>query len=95
MDFAKPKHLSQLARLVAVQITLEPAPESDVTAGVGADVTVGGNVARGAPRWSGQHCISRQQGNIHATSSGTKQHTDCASCMQFAVHTFMSVHRPV
>ena len=39
--------------------------------------------------------MALQQGNSGATSSGTKQHVDFASCMQLNVQTFMSVQRPL
>ena len=83
------RHLSQLVCRAAVQPAgfVDAVPAAGVAEGVaaGADVEL---------RWSGQHIKLRQHGNIHATSSGTKQHVDFLSCMQLYVHTFMSVQRP-
>ena len=93
MDRTTAKHLSHLQ----VEPTIAEDVGAKVAAAVGANVVaaVGDATVGGAPAWSGQHPIARQHGNIQATSFGTKQHTDCISFMQFAVHVFISVQSPL
>ena len=79
MECVNAKHLSHLVTPTEAQ----PTPGAGVGAGV-AELAAGVGRAVG-PRTccsSGQQCISLQQGNIHATSLGTKQQADFASCMQ-------------
>ena len=70
MECITPTQVSHLA--FKLQPATGEAEGADVVAVEVAEVGAGVG-AGGAPTWSGQHCIARQQGNIHATSFGTKQ----------------------
>ena len=80
---------SGMERVTAKHVSHLVTP-AEAQPGVGVGVAELGLAALGVGRAvgprpccsSGQQCISLQQGNIHATSLGTKQQADFASCMQ-------------